>query len=620
MSKRYDLRKRNGDAISGGTPKKRVINDDDSEDKDWTAPRVKVLESDEEDSEVSDVLEGEDSGEDDDSDDASDSYDCDEDDEDGEEDDSEEYYEYDKSSLTDAITEQLSRKLAQLNIPKESLKTAVEQCMEKAQSDIFDGYCANKPADTRWKAGLSEDVVNELEPTLKSIREEMDKERPDMVKILKTHIPTSEKKKAVKLFDILQNAEPFTEEYFDIETRIQDILDTEKEYEGVNIEEMEAEEKRLKSSITSSIYTLKIRILSLDADDSTKTEIMNMFNKMNNMNPMDSEYSNIRNKIEMAVSLPHRRMTKPELPTNATNEQIDDYCVTIRKRLDSHLYGMGKVKERLIEIVNNRLKNPSARGSIALTGGPGVGKTAIAQALAQSLGMPFDRISLGGLQDATILKGQDNAWVGASPSIILQILRKMKYCNGILLFDEIDKLGDKGKEIQYALLHITDYVQNNQFQDMFLREFPHDLSKIWFMYAMNDDTWLDPILRDRLSIMRVEQYSTAEKMVIVEKYMLPSAITNIGRNPGDITISQDGCSAILASMASNQDGLRSIQKGLERLCSRINMLLTSGDDNRLNLSYFIKGVKLPLVIDSQLVKKLWPVDAPKDEAPARMYL
>ena len=68
--------------------------------------------------------------------------------------------------------------------------------------------------------------------------------------------------------------------------------------------------------------------------------------------------------------------------------------------------------------------------------------------MAKVLHIPFEKISVGGLDDAALLKGSDKVYNSASPSIILQILSRMKTSNGIIMFDEVDKLGEtqKGRE------------------------------------------------------------------------------------------------------------------------------------------------------------------------------
>ena len=249
----YNLRKRSSDANRSYVTKRTRFFEAQDDDKEWRE-RGKNKSSD-------GSSESDDSSDDDStsSDDSSNSYsdstntsstesasdDSSSSDDSDDSDDSEEYYHWDKDPLIDAVTERLSRKLANLNIPKDSLREAVENSIDKASGDIFEGLCSNKPADTRWKAGLNEETVAELEPQLTSMRKEMAEEKPTMEKILRTKIPKKEKKKAIRLFDVLQNVEPYTDEYLSCEDQIRDILELEKDYKGVDIDKLEEDEKRL---------------------------------------------------------------------------------------------------------------------------------------------------------------------------------------------------------------------------------------------------------------------------------------------------------------------------------------------------------------------------------------
>ncbi|HMP31008.1 MAG TPA: hypothetical protein PKD85_15480, partial [Saprospiraceae bacterium] len=101
-------------------------------------------------------------------------------------------------------------------------------------------------------------------------------------------------------------------------------------------------------------------------------------------------------------------------------------------------------------------------------------------------------------------------------------MKKAASANPLFLLDEIDKIGkgEKGDDVQGALIHVTDYSQNHEFKDAYISEFPHDISNFWFFYSMNDDVTIDPVLRDRLHIIDVESYSNNEMKEIIQKYVL----------------------------------------------------------------------------------------------------
>jgi ATP-dependent Lon protease len=147
---------------------------------------------------------------------------------------------------------------------------------------------------------------------------------------------------------------------------------------------------------------------------------------------------------------------------------------------------------------NSKYKNKF----IGLVGPPGVGKTAISSIIAKSLNLPFKHISLGGIKDASVLIGHSSTYVGSKPGLLVNTLNEMKYLNGVILLDEIDKVGsdfnDK-KSISSVLIHLLDKSQNKSFQDSFMPEVPIDMSNVLFIVSMNDVNKIDKILKDRLN-------------------------------------------------------------------------------------------------------------------------
>ena len=158
---------------------------------------------------------------------------------------------------------------------------------------------------------------------------------------------------------------------------------------------------------------------------------------------------------------------------------------------------------------------------------------------------------------------------------------------------------------QHALLHVSDPGDNKDFQDNYLKNFSHDLSKILFIYCMNDDECLDSALKDRFDIIYVDEYNNYEKLQIFKNYMLPKALENIGMNKNDVVIKD---TAIKKLLDGKSLGLRSIEKIIKNIIGKINMyksvMLPDGTLGKLELPYHIPNFKLPLRIDYKLLAEL----------------
>ena len=114
----------------------------------------------------------------------------------------------------------------------------------------------------------------------------------------------------------------------------------------------------------------------------------------------------LRNYLEWLTDVPWGVETQDHLDLKRT-----------KRILDKHHYGLERIKDRLLEFLAVRIRNPEHKGSIlCLAGPPGTGKTSIALSVAEALGRKLHRVSLGGMRDEAEIKGHRRTYVGAMPA------------------------------------------------------------------------------------------------------------------------------------------------------------------------------------------------------------
>jgi ATP-dependent Lon protease len=468
-----------------------------------------------------------------------------------------------------------------------------------------------------WSKDLSKRQIKKLRPTYEKIKDEMIDSNPSIDKILNAKLNKDERTRCFELFNMFKNSELYSELYYHYKNRLNDLL---KKAENKSEEQFKFEEKQetlFNQILEKDKDSLKTKILRLNAPLNIKKIIYEKYLKLEKMDISDSEYTNLKNNIEWSISIPYNIVRNP-----FQDKSTFDIISNTKKYLDSKLFGMEKVKQQLLLLLNNCLTSPNAKKAIALCGQPGVGKTSIAKTFAEAIGLPFEQISLGGAKDSTLFFGSDNVYIGSSPGIIVKLLKNMGSCDGIILFDEIDKLAEtpEGREMQYALLHITDDAQKEHFRDKYLADITIDISKLWFFYSMNDEDSLDTALRDRLPIINVPNYKFDEKVQIIKNYTLPTELKDIGMNKDDLIISKEITESIVKRFEN--DGLRQIKKYIRELVSKINFYRNCDEELRKTLLFKIKNFKLPYTIDS--IKVLDDIMEPptdkKDISKIMMYI
>jgi ATP-dependent Lon protease len=233
--------------------------------------------------------------------------------------------------------------------------------------------------------------------------------------------------------------------------------------------------------------------------------------RLERMHPSTPDYSIVFNHLDLML----------ELPWGEYSEDFYDLR-RAKKILDHDHYGMGRVKERILEyLAVLKLKGDMKSPILCFVGPPGIGKTSLGRSIAGAIGRKYVRISLGGLHDESEIRGHRKTYIGAMPGRILQSLRKVKSSNPVMILDEIDKTGsDFRGDPSSALLEVLDPEQNHTFYDNYL-EMEYDLSKVLFIATANDINAIPPALRDRLEIIDLNGYAVEEKVQIARRHLVP---------------------------------------------------------------------------------------------------
>lgn len=186
------------------------------------------------------------------------------------------------------------------------------------------------------------------------------------------------------------------------------------------------------------------------------------------------------------------------------------------------------------------------------------------------------------------------------------------------MYDELDKIPDKDKSVENALKDITDYTKNHRFRDTYLPELDHDISQLWSFFTLNSEEKIDPILRNRLTIINVPSYTFEELVVITTKYLFPKALTNLGIDKNTISLKREGCSYIINN--SKDKSIRQIDASLRSIISKISTIntltLSDGTLGRMKLGYKCNHVnKIHTVIDERVAKDLMAREKERNDLP-----
>ena len=331
---------------------------------------------------------------------------------------------------------------------------------------------------------------------------------------------------------------------------------------------------RLKN--TSKDLPLRFKLLHADLDASSKSLILAKLDQFQKMPDHTGEYFKLRNWLNGISRLPLGVYKPLPIKDTFTDKHTDavNFLKEVKTTLDRTVFGQNEVKNQLMRIMAQWISNPDSKGNcIGLHGGPGIGKTTIIkQGLCTALGLPFGFISLGGASDASFLEGHGFTYEGSTYGKVAEILMKTKCMNPVLFFDELDKVSHtyRGEEIIGILTHLTDSSQNERFNDRYFGEIDLNLSKALIIFSYNDESKINPILKDRMITIHVDGYDMNDKVNIAQDYLIPELLKEYKRTGEDIIFSKEVIEKIIAKVAK-EEGVRNLKRGLESIISWLNM-------------------------------------------------
>ena len=191
--------------------------------------------------------------------------------------------------------------------------------------------------------------------------------------------------------------------------------------------------------------------------------------------------------------------------------------------------------------------------------------------------------------------------------------------NPVFYFDELDKISDtpKGEEIAGILTHLTDTTQNSQFHDKYFAEINFDLSKCLFIFSYNDETKVNPILKDRMYRIKTIGYSGKEKNVFSNSYLLPKIREQVKFKIDDIIIPDATMSHIIETHCNKEDGVRNLKRCLEIIYTKLNLYRLMKPDSNLFEQDMSLKVQFPFTITKDIVDKL--IKREKDVISSALY-
>jgi ATP-dependent Lon protease len=308
-----------------------------------------------------------------------------------------------------------------------------------------------------------------------------------------------------------------------------------------------------------------------------KSIALQKLNILRCMDPGDNEYYKIKNWVDTFMRIPFCMYKNLSVRMDDGLDKCHDFMLRAKNTLDECVFGLNDAKLQIMQMLGQWISNPSSLGTaIAIKGPPGTGKTTLVkEGISKILGREFAFLALGGAGDASFLEGHSYTYEGSSWGKIVQILLDSKCMNPVIYFDELDKISEspRGEEIVGILTHLTDTSQNNQYHDKYFSDVDFDLSKCLFIFSYNDESKVNPILKDRMYRIQTKGYDAKEKLIIARDHLLPKIREQVNFTDSDVIIPDDTIQYLISksSFTRDESGVRNLKRCLEIIYTKLNL-------------------------------------------------
>lgn len=305
------------------------------------------------------------------------------------------------------------------------------------------------------------------------------------------------------------------------------------------------------------VDALRERLSRVPLPEGTAAEVQGELARLEDAGPHAPERALSLQRLECLLGLPWggRRRAPIDL-------------VHVRVVLDRDHRGQGEAKMRLLDaLAPGVLRADGHVPAICLVGPSGVGKSSLADGLAEALGRPAVHVRLTGIDEEADLWGQPRYVPDARPGRVLEALQRAGVPDPVIVLDGLDELAmEYPGDLEGLVAPLLDGAARAHFTDRWLGV-PFDLSGAVLVVTAQVVEVLPPDIRDRLVEVRLRGYLDSEKLEIARDHLVPALAREVGL-PASTEVAPETLQAIVDGWTF-ESGVRGLHAELRSVLQRM---------------------------------------------------
>ena len=236
-----------------------------------------------------------------------------------------------------------------------------------------------------------------------------------------------------------------------------------------------------------------------------------------------------------------------------------------RRILDEELYGMERVKQRIIETIIqiNRTHTLPAYG-LLLIGPAGTGKSQIAYAVARILKLPWTTLDMSSIHDPEQLTGSSRVYANAKPGIIMEAFSAAGESGLVFIINELDKASNGKGNGNPADVLLT-LLDNLGFTDNYMECMVPTVG-VYPIATANDKERISAPLMSRFAVIEIPDYTPEEKKTIFSRFSLPKVLKRMGMSEQECIVTPEGLDVVVRKY-ENTTGIRDLEQAAEHIAA-----------------------------------------------------